>query len=530
VKRPPAAAWLCLATALAMGGALWNGFVYDDVPIIANNPLVTDLRRFLEIPAATYWTGTLWRPVAIAGYALQWAAGGGAAWVFHLVSLLSYTGIGWLLVRLATRLGISRNAALVAGLTFLVHPVHVEVVANTVGQAELWVGACLLGAALLFGARERQARDSMRTLALVAIAMLGTAAKESGFVIAALLLGLLCLFPPGHPLARRREAGRLVVVTLVTALMFVIRSRVTGTFAGEFTAPALAGAGIATRGLTFLAVVPEYTRLLLWPSHLQAEYGPPALPIGGPIGARHLLGVAIVMLVLWALVRLRRTAPVAAFGLFWGVVTLAPVSNVLVPTGLVMAERVLFLPSIGVALAASAGIEGLWRQRHRAPARAVVMLGLAWMAALAVRSITRVPVWRTEQRFFTQLPEDAPQSYRAWLSSGQYWGEVGKDSLAEFNLRRARRLWPSDPKTDETLGQLLRARGDCASAIPVLQDGLALAPDRTSIRARLIECLVTEGNLREARRIAATGDSLGASGFVQRVDQADRAGRGSVPP
>ena len=215
--------------------------------------------------------------------------------------------------------------------------------------------AALLGSALLYlRARERGTLRSWRgMLPLVLMAAAGMMAKEQGFVAwSSSLAGLEWLVPaePGHRCWHRLRP--LLPLVAVTAAMLLARTAVTASLRGEAAAPALAGLGIGGRVLTFLAVVAQYARLLVWPAHLQAAYGPPMLPAGGPFGPVQAVGLAA---------RARRpscsssaagrVAPIAAFGLWWAAVTLAPVSNLLMPTGLLMAERVFFLPSIGFAMA-----------------------------------------------------------------------------------------------------------------------------------------------------------------------------------
>lgn len=514
---------LLLVALGAMGGSLWNGFVYDDVRAIAENPRVTDLTRFLSIPSSTYWNGALWRPTTVAGYAVQWAISGGAPWLFHLVSVLGYWLVAWLLARFLVRIGVESRAALAAGVLFLVAPVHVEVVANVVGQAELWVGLALLAGSLLFVTA--RPGDPLALGGLLLITAGAATAKESGFALPLLLGGIYLLLPATGPAQRARQRELLIAVSITAVLLFLVRSRITGSLVGEQPAIALSGVDFPDRALTFLAVVPEYARLLLWPFHLQAEYGPPQIPIGGPFGPRHLIGLGVVIAVVWAVIRWRRAAPVAAFGLFWGIVTLAPVSNLLTATGIVMAERVLFLPSIGVALAAAVGIERHARhldRRRNQVAAAVIAL---WTVALCARSIGRVPVWRNQDRFFAQLPMDAPRSYRAWRVSAEHWRNRGNDSLAERYFTEARRLWPHDPQTNDELGQMLRRRGDCAGAIPIFEEGVAMAPDDARLRARLVECLLKLRRFDDARRVAAVGDSLGEVGLINRVNQVEGAER-----
>src|SRR6266487_2159161 len=119
-------------------GALWNGFAVDDVPIIVLNPLVAHASGMWRAFAAPYWPpdlgGHMYRPLVIAGFALDWLLGS-TAW-FHAVNLAWHAAASVAVAALARRWTDS-TGALVAGLLFAVHPLHVEAVANVVGRAEL---------------------------------------------------------------------------------------------------------------------------------------------------------------------------------------------------------------------------------------------------------------------------------------------------------------------------------------------------------------------------------------------------------
>ena len=211
-----------IAIALAMGLSLRNGFVYDDVSAIVHNSRVTDPTQWHTIPRSPYWLGTLWRPLTVALYAAQWLLGHGAPWLFHLVSLFGYFAVGVILFRLLQRLGVDQVAAAAATLLFLVHPVHVEVVANSVGQAELWVALALVSATIVY-VRARQNGTERRSLpALLAIVALGIMSKEQGFVAPLLFAGAEWLLLGARQEPLRVRIRLLVPVTGLTALLFVM--------------------------------------------------------------------------------------------------------------------------------------------------------------------------------------------------------------------------------------------------------------------------------------------------------------------
>jgi len=199
-------------------GALWNRWALDDIPIIYYNPLVHSLSGTWLAIVSPYWPrelgGQLYRPLAIASYALDWQVGQ-VAW-FHAVNLLWHAGVSVLVAVLVRRWSGDR-AALVSGLLFAVHPVHVEAVANVVGRAELM--AALFALLAVYAALER---DSVGWSA-VALAG-GLLCKENAAVIPGLIvwgwmLGL------GRP-SRRRMLGYLACWIVIGVAYVAVRETV----------------------------------------------------------------------------------------------------------------------------------------------------------------------------------------------------------------------------------------------------------------------------------------------------------------
>ena len=217
------------------------------------------------------------------------------------------------------------------------------------------------------------------------------------------------------------------------------------------------------------------------------------------------------MIALW------RRLPAAAFGLSWVALALAPVSNVLLPTGVLLAERTLFLPSAGLVLAVGALAAAVTTE---APA-SVTAQRLRWAGGLAVtvilvlgtvRSATRQVVWRNNETLFADMSRHG-DSYRGLELYAEDLTKQGRVPEAEATLRRAISMYSGDPKLDEELGQALRQQHRCAEAIPFLEHGLALDPDRAVARSRLFLCLRELGDTAAARVVGEAGLARGITEF-----------------
>jgi hypothetical protein len=530
----PVVAIPALAVAVLASG-LGNGFAYDDVRLLVQDPRLHDLGTLGPRLAESWWPTGLYRPVSLGALGLQWIVDDGAPLVFRLVSTALYATICALVFRLAllARAGVGPAAAGAA--LFAVHPVHSEVTANVVGQAELLSTLAVLAGVLWYlRARERGPLGMRDTVIVSLLAFTAANAKESGYVLPGLLvLAELLVVRDSSPLRQRLTALRrpALILTAVILASLALRVQVLGALGGETPHPSLDGLLLVERVIAMLVVVPEWARLLLWPAHLQAEYGPPGLMMDPVPGGRHLLGAVLVLGAAVALIGTWRRQPLVAFGLMWTAVALAPVANILAPTGILLAERTLFLPSVGVALIV--GGVGKWLSERPAvsfPVRlacVVVLTGL--VVAGGIVSARRQPLWRDTLTILEQTTRDAPRSYRAFSTYGRELQWVGRAGEAEEAFRRAIALWDRDPRPFEELGQLLRVRGACGEAISVLQRGLLADSTSDVARSRLIECLIVERRWDEAEVEIERGLAQGVTAYqsalarVQAGREADSA-------
>src|ERR1019366_3424443 len=124
-----------------------NGFAFDDIHVIVRNPRLHTLAAPWGLLVETYWRAEmgsmLYRPMTMVAFAIQWVIGAGSPLPFHVVSIGLYAALSAAVYQLAVLL-MPRRAAFAATALFAVHPVHVEAVANVVGQSELWVELILV--------------------------------------------------------------------------------------------------------------------------------------------------------------------------------------------------------------------------------------------------------------------------------------------------------------------------------------------------------------------------------------------------
>ena len=491
-RTPRGAAVIVAAAALlAFAGSLANDFTYDEGQVIVGAQRFLQSGSYGTLFSPSYFAHSLegtWRPVCTFTYMLDAAVSMHPA-VFKLQSLLWHIAAAWLLMALVRRLLPARFArwAVVAGLFFVLHPVTTETVDNASFREDSLVTVFVLATLIL-------ALDGRRVAALVCYG-LGLLSKESA-VVAPALLGVLWLagfqgkptrapgvrVPP--PPGRRglwQTARELVPYGLLTVVYLALRF-------GPMKSPVpYAEYPGGTFGATLLglpAIWAHYLHQIIWPWPLCAEYtgyfrfGRQPWP--------HVALALVLVLSYLALIGLaaRRGWRDVALGLGWFLIALLPVSNLL-PIPIPAAERFLYLPLCGLALAV-AGSFGRLVEKGAFGVR--VVLGVC-LVSFAVLVNLRHRDWRDDHALWLATVAVNPRSCGAQsavggslLSQGMATGDAG--ALRE-SVRRERLALDLCPDASEPyraafaytrLGAAEALLGEHAQARAALQRAMELHP------------------------------------------------------
>jgi hypothetical protein len=514
---------ICLAVAASISG-ITNGFAFDDFSIIVRNSRTHSLAHWWQLFAQSYWPqiygGDLYRPVTMVGFAIQWALGGGAPLVFHAVSIGLYALVCAAFLAVLLEL-LPVAAAWLGAALFAVHPLHVEAVANVVGQSELLAALFMLLALVVFLRARRRGTVSPRDISVITVLyVLGCLSKEHAIILPALLLAAeaTVLATPTGSLRARLVALRLLGLTMAAAgLAFLwVRFHVLGSnvAASDEANALLVGQPFGIRVMTMLRVLLEWVRLFLWPARLSADYSPQAIArVTGP--SPEMLASAAILVgftgLAWAA---RKSVPVAAFAFLWVVIALLIPSNLIIPTGFTLAERTLFLASGGVMLGIAATVAYLAARSAPVarPARLMAsgVVGVLLVLGL-VRSSLRQRIWRDSDTLVVQTVNDVPASYRAHMSYALLLFQHNRRSDAFEELALANALFPTDPSALEFAAEAYSSVEGCGRAVGLFRRVLTERPARDRSRVGLAECLIAMGRHSEARETIMQGFAFGNS-------------------
>ena len=365
---------------------------------------------------------------------------------YHLFAVALHAAATLLVAKLLRR-GVGRWPATGAALWFALHPVHVEAVASVANVSEVLVcvWAILLTLWLLPPRESSDGRFGAPGWGKAVVAALLYAAalfsKESGGVAPGLaLLAVAAWGKPGTFSARdarTRAIGWARVVTLwlvVLASVVVIRRLVLGgvTGRGAFAIPGLAELDAPHRIVAVFSTGVHVMQLLLWPTAQSPNYGPTALLTGIDRWlAAGTTALTILLLLLWSsrlAFRSDRRDARPFVGVVWCLLAYFPASNLLAATGAIIAERTLYLASVGVAMLLAWCLEqalayAAARLDSPAPAtsriaRAAPVLAAGALIAICARSYVQTRdyarAWHDHHSVFSRIVQADSLDYRGY--------------------------------------------------------------------------------------------------------------------
>lgn len=485
--------WLLIvlvAAVVVYASTVSHGFVFDDGVAIIRNFSIRSLASIPDIFSQTEWSAGgrenhLYRPLTTTTYALNYAISGLSPWSYHLTNVLLHGLISVLVLLLGLRWRLPTAAAGIAALMFAVHPIHVEAVANVVGRKELLVGFFLISMALL---HSRAVRVGGLYFALSALAY--TAAmfsKEIGIVgIGIVAIQDLLIRNDRSESLRSRYWIQYAAYGLLALLFLVVWVSVAGPLSTA-DIPRLdnptVDAPVVVRWMTGIAVIGKGFTLQFLPINQSPDYSFDAIPlVTSALNWRFLFGSAAIAAWLAVGVRLRAAAPAVLIGAWWYLLTILPASNLLFPVGTIFGERLLYVPSAGLLIAAAGLVAHSLRGRGISTIIVTAFVGVT-ATLLSIGTIRYSEAWADELSLFTVAVEHAPSSTKAHHKLGEALRDAGlfEEAVAETNT--ALDIAPDNIWARLFLAEMLHENGFTTEAAAEVEYGLSLGPNAEALYA-----------------------------------------------
>lgn len=441
--------------------ALSNGFVnWDDPNFITQNPIIRGF-TFNNIAAMfTSFVDGNYIPLTFLSFAANYSLHGLHPAGYHATNILLHGVNAVLVFLLLRRLCGNSWSATFGALLFSLHPLRVESVVWATERKDVLFALFYLLALLAYLRYLRSATTRNLVWALVLFLCSGLS-KQMAISLPFVLLIL------DYATERKWEWRVLLekIPFAIVALAFVVAA-----YLGQH------GAGSIMRGAQYTPLhrvllacnsLTLYLKSFFWPLHLSAIYPFPKDVVAE--AAYTPFVILAVALAVFFFGKKYRAAWIA--GLFF-LITLAPVLNVVPAGSQMVADRFLYLPSIGISylvavLATSAAAR--WPRLRR---QGALFGAVALLLALSVLSWQRAKIWKNDLVLWTDTVQKAPHSFVAFSNLGLAQLNIGDYANGLRNLSAAISIAPTvaDPYSNRAfvnaaLGKLEAALADATMAI-----------------------------------------------------------------
>ncbi len=356
------AAWICAAFAfLLYANTLNHEYTVDDGTVISNNKITKKgISAIPEIFSTSYRAGFwersegLYRPLSVAMFAIEWELSPENPAPGHWVNVILYALTAFLMMMTLAAIFKDYSPLLpfFATLLFVAHPLHTEVVANIKSRDEI---LCLLFSLLTLYLLKSwlQKKNPLLLAGSAAALFLGYLSKENAITLLAIIPIFIWFF---SDVSLKTNLIANSVFAGVTILYFIIRIQVLGAMTGaaekQLINNSILGAQTVSDQLaTAMMVMGKYIYLLFIPHPLSFDYSFNQIPVVSFASSAALISTAVCLFLAWkAFSGFKKKDPLS-FGLLFFFGTIALVANVLFLIESTMAERFIYLPSLGFVIA-----------------------------------------------------------------------------------------------------------------------------------------------------------------------------------
>ena len=430
---------IAAAVAFAVyANTLGHGYTVDDDTVMSKNRITKGGLDSLGAVFTTAYRAGFWerddnlyRPLSVAMFTVEWHFFPENPVPGHVMNVILFSLTVFLLMLLMSHMlsGWPLIVPFAISLLFAVHPIHTEVVANIKSRDEI---LCLLfGISSLLMVGKYCATGRLISLIIAGLLFfLAMLSKENAIT----LLAVAPLYAYFTSKVSTKQIALATVPALMSVLLYLfIRWQVLGDTgkpdALQLVNNSLVGAtDWLTRFTSAVAIIGRYLWLMVFPHPLSFDYSFNQIPLSKFGSPQFLVSFGILVALFIHAVKSLRNRGLAGFGILFLFITLSLVSNVFLLIESTMAERFMYMPSVGFLIMLCAFLSRLTKvnQKNEAVefadhfrsnkgfATVVLVLALVYSA----KAVDRNADWKDNYTLLTQDVKTCPKSARIRYAYG----------------------------------------------------------------------------------------------------------------
>lgn len=479
-------------------------FVYDDEFYIQKNQYLNSFSNIKSIfttnaTAGAGFQDSFYRPIQFFFYLIVQQVFGGDPWGFHLLNVLIHSLNAILLYFLSQVIGFQKKSAVLVALLWAAHPVHTEVVAYISGTADP-LQFFFTTAALIVLLKEKWGYLFFSSILFIAALL----SKEVAVVFPGLALAVLFLTKQKK---WNYKTYLPVVLYLVIGVSYVGLRATVLDFNGDFhfyKTQNIYTENIIFRVYTFLATLPSYLSLLLWPHNLHIDR---AFPVYIEFFNKEVLKGVAILILLTATVGFLffKQKPARYFvlsAIIWFFSAHSLHSGVLVPMNSLFLEHWLYVPSVAFFWSVIFFFESLFK-RTIVPLVAVLVGILAWQTYQQNR------MWESPITLFSRILEFNPKVTRVRHNLAMAYSDRGDDEFAKEQYETILAEDPSPyPQTFHNLALIYLRKNDLSKGEELLLKAVEISPQFSPSYDYLIQIYKIKGDTQKLNEWQARKSQL----------------------
>lgn len=508
--------------------SLDNTFVYDDVFTITNNYFIREWGNFPALFTDEYFhtSGEVtYRPVVTLSYFIDYWLWNLNPLGFHLTNILLHAACAVLVYLLLSFVIKNRTIPFLSGIFFASHPLLTEAVNGVSYREDLLATVFFLGAVVLCIQSRRHFRTYLFLYPCSIISyLLALCSKETAITLPMILFLFDRVF---------YDADRIKKIAIKYYLGFILASgfylflRFVWFHNPVEKQLQYPDKSFLVNVLTMPKIIGGYIKLLFFPVGFNADYS--ILSTKTPFDATFICSIAFLVVLGIIAYRVHHHAKRVYFFILWFFITLLPTLNI-IPIANIMAERYLYLPSVGFCVVLSyicieiqrlSGVflSGKTRETEHGktgslniftvylpdppnnnPCRTLFLfmtcLAVVPVFLYSLSAMNRNRIWRDPFTFWLETVEVSPNSSRAHNNLGMIYLQEGNPSLAICEFQKAIAI-ESDPEYHHNLGMAYQKEGRRDEAFNEYHRVLAVNPDSAITYNNMGNILIDNGQVDE---------------------------------
>ncbi len=410
----PVFAFLLYAQTLSYDYAL------DDVAVITQNKFVQEgVSGIPKLLTTFYWEGFwsenagLYRPASMIMFAIEYEFGDGSPKIHHFMNVLLYAFSILLLYRFLNLLlkNYSGWIPVLATLIFAVHPYHTEVVANIKSRDEIlcFLFFTLSGIFLLQAADKNNLKNNLLSSFFLFLSLMS---KEGGVLFLPILGLLLFQFRDKKiPSIAKSLVPHFAVTLLWLAIHWFVIAKSGERVVYDWRHNSLIDApDFLTEKATAIGILGRYLIKLFYPYEFSYDYSFSQIPNKGFADVFSVFGMIASIALLFVAFRTFKKNPLLSFAILFFFITISLTSNIFKLIGATAADRFLYAPSLGFAIAIAVLLSKLNKKNIVSPTPLLLLLPL--LAFYSFKTVKRNPDWETSDSLYLKDVQTAKNSSR----------------------------------------------------------------------------------------------------------------------